>query len=478
MAQESIAHKTARTTFWGAIEQVSTLSVQFIITMILARLLSPSDYGIIAILTIFIAISQQFVECGISNALIRKQDCTQTDYSTAFFFNVGVSCIVYVILFFIAPLIATFFKMDILSIVLRCYGLSIIFQSFRIVQYAILCKRLEFKKMAKVTALVTMMSGILGIVFAYLGYGVWALVVQSVFLALSTSIAYFFVLRWIPSFVFSLESFQYLWNFGSKMLLSGIISVTYTNLYSMVIGKIYDSKLLGLFNRSHQLANIYPNIVQKVFVRNSLPILSEIQDDQERLIKVYREFITIVSFLTFPVVLLLFVIAKPFILFFLTDKWEGAIIYLQVFCLSSLLMPANWINLNLLQVLGRSDLTLRAEIIKKLIGVVLIFSMVSFGPLILAISYSLYDIVVYCINLYYAKKLIGLSYLSQLKDMWPCLWASFMSSFIAFLCMMLFETYFLKIVVAMFAGLLTYIVITKKVQKLDIYLKFQNLIKI
>lgn len=473
--QESTAHKTARTTFWGAIERISTMSVQFVITMVLARLLSPSDYGIIAMLTIFISISQQFVECGISNALIRKQDCTQEDYSTAFFFNVGMSCIVYLILFFLAPLIARFFQMDLLTLVLRVYGLSIIFQSFRIVQYAILCKRLEFKKIAKVTALVTLLSGLIGIVLAYIGYGVWALVAQSVFLAFITSVAYYVVLRWTPSYIFSSKSFHYLWSFGSKMLLSGIISVTYTNLYSLVIGKVYDSKSLGLFNRSHQLANVYPDIVKSIFVRNSLPIMSEIQGDKNHLVRVYREFVTLVSFVTFPVVILLLVMARPFILFFLSDKWEGSIVFLQIFCLSSLMMPANWINLNLLQALGRSDLTLKAEIIKKVIGVIIIMSTISFGPLILALCYSLYDIVIYFINLYYARKLTGLPYYAQIKDFLPCLISSVLAAIIACGLMQLVSNYCLQMMVAFTGGMLLYYVITRYIFKMDIYNKFKEL---
>ena len=475
MMQESTAHKTARTTFWGAIERISTMSVQFVITMILARLLSPSDYGVIAMLTIFIAISQQFVECGISNALIRKQDCTQADYSTAFFFNVGMSCIVYLILFLTAPFIASFFKMGLLSIVLRVYGLSIIFQSFRIVQYAILCKRLEFKKMAKVTALVTLFAGLMGVLMAYLGYGVWALVSQNVFLALMTSIAYFAILKWTPSCVFSMRSLKYLWGFGSKMLASGIISVTYTNLYSLVIGRVYDSKSLGLFNRSHYLANIYPDVVKNIFVRNSLPIMSEIQDDKERLLKVYREFIILVSFITFPVVLLLLVMARPFILFFLSDKWEGSIIYLQIFCFSSLMMPANWINLNLLQTLGRSDLTLKAEIIKKIIGVILIFSMISFGPLVLAISYSIYDIIIYFINLYYARKLTGFSYHSQLLDFLPCLVSSIISATISYIIMQSSSNYIMQMILAIIIGLSIYYLFTRYIFKMEIYTKLKQL---
>ena len=475
--QESIAHKTARTTLWSAIERISTLSVQFIITMVLARLLTPSDYGTIAMLTIFIAIAQQFVECGIANALIRKIECTQDDYSTAFFFNIGLSCVVYVLLYLIAPFVARFYDMEILTSVLRVYGVSVIFQSFKIVQYAILCKKLEFKKMAKVTAIVTLISGLFGVMLAYWGYGVWALVAQNVLLAFLTSVAYFIVLRWKPSFIFSMDSLRYLWGFGSKMLASGIISVVYTNVYSLVIGKIYDSKSLGVFNNAHRLAHFYPDLVRSIFVRNSLPILSELQDDKEKLIKVYREFVGLVSFLTFPIIMILFVIAKPFVLFFLTEKWAECVLYLQVFCLSSLLMPANWINLNLLQALGRSDLTLKAEIIKKTLGITLIFSVMQFGPFVLAVCYSLFDIVVYCINLYYAKKLTGLSFKSQIVDMSPSFISAIITAFVASVPLLFINNYFFQMCVSTVVGVATYYFITKYFFKMNVYLKLREVTK-
>ncbi len=475
--QESIAHKTARTTLWSAIERISTLSVQFIITMVLARLLTPSDYGTIAMLTIFIAIAQQFVECGIANALIRKIECTQDDYSTAFFFNIGLSCVVYVLLYLIAPFVARFYDMEILTSVLRVYGISVIFQSFKIVQYAILCKKLEFKKMAKVTAVVTLVSGLFGVMLAYWGYGVWALVAQNVLLAFLTSVAYFIVLRWKPSFIFSMDSLQYLWGFGSKMLASGIISVVYTNVYSLVIGKIYDSKSLGIFNNGHRLSHFYPDIIKSIFVRNSLPILSELQNDNARLLSVYREFIVLVSFLTFPIVMILFVIAKPFILFFLTEKWAECIIYLQIFCVSSLLMPANWINLNLLQALGRSDLTLKAEIIKKGLGITLIFSVMKFGPLVLAICYSLFDIVVYGINLYFAKKLTGLSIKAQVIDMSSSFISSLLSAIVAYCALLLVDNYFIQMILATTIGIITYFCATKYLFRMNIYVKLRELTK-
>lgn len=472
--QESTAHKTARTSFWGAVERVSTLSVQFIITMILARLLSPSDYGIIAMLTIFIAISQQFVECGISNALIRKLDCTQSDYSTAFHFNVGISFLIYLLLFLSAPLVADFYDMPILTNVLRVYSLSIVFQSFRIVQYAILCKQFEFKKMAKVTALVTLLSGTIGVVMAYRGFGVWSLVAQNVFLAVSTSFAYFLVLRWLPSWEFSKNSFRYLWGFGSKMLVSGVISVIYTNIYSLVIGKVYDSRSLGIFNRAQQLSHIYPDIIKNIFTKNSLPIMAECQNEPEKLEKVYREFVVIVAFLTFPVVLLLLVIAKPFILFFLTAKWAESIIYLQIFCASALILPVNWINLNLLQALGRSDLTLKAEMIKKSVGLALVFSMFWFGPLVLAICCSVFDVFAYAVNLYYAKKLIGVSYLLQIKDMIPCLLSSLISACVAYLMMNLTDAYVQKMLIAVICGVAVYVFVTRNVFKMNIYTKIRR----
>lgn len=465
---ESIADKTARTAFWGVVERVLYSGSQFVVTIILARLLTPDDYGIIAILTVFLAISQRIVECGFSNALIRKEKCTQADYSTAFFFNIAIGFCVYFILFIISSYVADFYTVPILANILRVYGLIIIIDSLRIVQYSILNRELQFKKLATISTIAVVLSGILGIIAAYLGFGAWALVLQ----ALSNALIYVIVLTyessWLPLITFSKESLAYLWKFGSKMLLTGIISSLYSNIYSLVIGKIYDRRTLGFFNRGQQLALFYPNLVQSVFTKNSLPILSQVQDNNS-FVNVYRNFIVLVSFVTFPIAFLFFVLAKPIVILLLTEKWMGAIIYIQIFAITSFLIPANFINLNVFQAKGRSDITLKAELIKKTMGFILVFLLLPFGPVVMAMGCCVMDLLSYMVNLYYAKKILKTSMLQQLMDILPCFLSSFTMAVLTYcLLYMLNFAPIIQIIVCVIFGLSVYLIIAKYVLHLNI----------
>lgn len=477
MAEESVSHKTARTSFWAAIEKISTMGVEFIVSMVLARLLSPSDYGSIAMLGIFISVANQFVSCGFGSALIRKLDCTQSDYSTAFFFNVGVAIITYIILFFSAPFIATFYNIEILCPILRVSGICLIVNSTKIVQYSILTKNLAFKSLAKVTALTTTISGAIGIYFAYNGFGAWALVIQSLSTSLLTAISTILITRWIPTLTFSKESFRYLWNYGSKMLASGLISTIYMNLYSLLIGKVYDSKALGIFNRGQNTANIYPNVVQSVFIRNSLPIMAQYQNDRERLIHIYREFCKLAGFVTFPIVFMVIVLAQPFVYTILTEKWSDAIIYIQIFSVFSLLAPINVINYNLLLVIGRTDATLKAEIIKKVSGIILIFSLLRFGPLVLAVGSTCFNIAVYFVNLCFAKKYVGISIKSQIKDLTPPLLAAVVCSVFVHFTLLFIANDWFKLMVGGILQATMYFFVTKFILKMSVYSNIMNLIK-
>lgn len=476
MKQESIAHKTAQTSLWGAVEKIASMGVQFIVTMVLARLLSPEDYGLIAMIMVFIAISQQFVECGIVNALIRKNDCTSIDYSTAFYFNIFIAFIVYAILICIAPLISHFYGVLLLTPIIRIYGICIILQSFTLVQNAILIKELKAKKLAFITTISSLLSGVVGIICAYMGTGVWALVVQSLLSVFLTNLLLWTKTNWKPSIEFSRESMNYLWSFGSKMLLTGIISSIYRNIYSIVIGKKFDMASVGVFNRGQKLAELFPEIMQSVFVRNSLPIMANVQNDKTHLVHVYREFIILVSFLTFPVVFLLGVLAKPFVLFFLSEKWIESVIFVQMFCIVCITYPPNAVNLNLIQVYGRSDITLKAEIIKKTIGIIVVFAMLPFGLIPLACGSCVMYVLAYAVNLYYAKKIAGISFASQLLDIKPCFVSSIVMAISVYLSCMEIEIPFLQLAVGTLVGGVVYFCMTKYVYKLDVYNKIINII--
>lgn len=468
MSEESIAKKTISTSIWGAFERIITYSVQFVVTMILARLLSPTDYGIIAMISVFIAISQQFVECGITNALIRKKDCTSVDYSTAFFFNVLIGGTVYILLFLCAPIIAYFYEQEILISVIRIYGLNLIFQSFTLVQNAILTKELKAKRIAVIATTSSLSSGIVGIFFAYWGLGVWALVIQTLMQTIISLIGLWLSTSWRPFFVYSKESLKYLWIFGSKMLVTGIISSVYRNIYSIVIGKQYSMRDAGIFNRGQTLSELMPNIIQGIFVRNTLPIMSQVQDDRARLEKVYREFCILVCLISFPAIFLLCVLAKPFIMFVLTEKWADSIIFVQIFCVTVITYPVNAVNLNLIQVFGRSDIILKAEIFKKTLGFLLVAVMFKRGLLYLAVGGSLMNILSYSVNLYYAKQLVGVSFREQLMDLTKPLLAAIFSAFVAILPKFIFASYCVQLFLGGLLGLLSYVILIQYIFKIEL----------
>lgn len=474
---ESTSRKAAKSSMWAAVEKASSLGIQFVITMVLARLLSPSDYGVIAMLGIFIAVAAQFINCGFGTALIRKDECSQEDFSTAFYFNIGVSIIIYLILFIAAPYIAKFYEQPLLCPVLRVYGISLIIAAICIVQQVMLTRKLDFKSTSIITTVSALLSGVVGVFCAYKGMGAWALVIQHITKEVLITVCLFVIIRWVPSFTFSKKSLSYLWNFGSKMLASGLISSVYNQLYNLFVGKVYNSATLGLYNRGLQISNIYPDIVQSVFVRNSLPLMSQCQNDKERLIHVYREFCKLVSFLTFPMVCLMVILAKPFVLFFLTDKWAECIPYVQIFCLGALFIPLSVVNYNVLLAAGHPGATLKAEIIKKTVGVLVIIILVPIGPVVLAIGSSLYSVFAYIINLYFAKKYVGISFVEQLLDLVPSFVISVITCIIVWLVIMFIPGYLLQLIVGGLLELLLYFVITKYIFKFTIYTQILGLIK-
>lgn len=477
MQEETIAHKTARTSIWGGVEKVSTLGISFIVSIVLARLLSPSDYGAIAMLSVFIAIAGQFINCGFGNALIRKPDCTHVDYSTAFYFNLFVSLVCYAILFIAAPGIARFYKMDLLCPVLRVTGLTLPLDALRLVQNAILTKTLKAEKSALIQLCSALISGGISIIMAVKGFGVWSLVAQQLSSGLVCLIILWLASDWYPRLEFSMESLKYLWGFGSKMLLTGIISSTYANIYSIVIGRCYDGGILGVFNRGQRFARLFPEITESVLVKNSLPILSQLQNDKERLIHVYREFIKLACFIVFPAVCLTALLAEPFVRLVLTEKWMDSVIYIQIFAVTALFYPANSINLNLLQTYGRSDYTLKAEVIKKSIGLATVFLLLPLGPKWLAIGACVMDVLALSVNAFFAKKLSGLSYKLQLLDIFPVIVCTMVTAICVFLLCQMIQGDLVKLLAGGILGLIIYFIMTKYIFQMDIYEKIFSLVK-
>lgn len=424
--------KTLSGVKWNAIGRFSTQGVSFVISVLLARILSPSDYGVIGMIGIFLAISQTFIDSGFGSALIRKKDCTDTDYSTAFYFNVVVGIVCYLILFFCAPFIANFFDTPILKDIVRVLSINLFLGSLTIVQGAQLTAAVDFKSQAKIGLAATVVSGCVGLIMAYSGYGVWSLVYQSVSSSVVRTLLLWIVTKWRPLRTFSKQSFKYLFGFGSKILSASLLHTIYSNLTTILIGKFYTPKDLGYYSRGESLAQLPSSNITGILSSVTYPILSKLQDDDERLIQVYRKYIRITSMVIFFGMFLMAALAEPLITTLFTDKWENSIIYLQIFCFTYMFDHICSLNLNILYVKGRSDLVLRLEVIKKTISISMIVAAIPFGVLAICISRTLYTQIAVIINTYYTGKLFGLGYVSQVKDFFKYLLFSFFAVLPAF----------------------------------------------
>lgn len=373
---DDLRSKATKGVFWSAVERYSVQGVQFLLQLVIARILSPHDYGLIGMLTIFMALSQVFIDGGFSNALIQKKDRDENDYSTVFHINLGISLVAYILLFLGAPYIASFYNQPLLTSITRVYSLNLIINSLVAVNKVKLIIAIDFKTQSKISLSAAIISGVAGIVCAYMGLGVWALVVQMMLNSMLNVILSFYFVSWFPKLIFSTKSFKRLFKFGSKLLIASIISSIYSNIYNLVIGKRFPASTLGLYTRGQQFAFFAGTNVSGILQRVSFPILSEIQDDDKRLVSAYKKYIGISTWAAFPLILGLCGVAKPLIFVLLTEKWASCVPFLQILCFAVLWDCVTLVNLNLLYVKGRSDWVLKLEIVKKTIAFsILVFSM-------------------------------------------------------------------------------------------------------
>ena len=416
---DNLKAKATRGLFWSSVDRFSSQGISFVFSIFLARILDISDYGIVAMIVVFMAVAQVFVDSGFSPALIRKPDLNEEDKSTAFYFNIVVGLACYGILFIVSPLIADFYDEPLLSPIIRVTGLSIVFNSLCVVQRALFTIAVDFKTQAIISLACTVISGIVGLVMAYNGYGVWALVAQSTISTFLNFVLLWLCSRWRPVTGFSKASFHYLFNFGSKLLASGLLDTLYNNAYPIVIGKFYNSAQLGLYSRAQGYASLPSSNITGVLQRVTFPVLSLMQNDDEKLANNYRRLLRMSAFVVFPLMIGLAAIADPLIRVLITSKWAGCIIYLQIICFGMMLYPIHALNLNLLQVKGRSDLFLRLEILKKIIGVCALCITIPFGITAMCIGLVAVSVVALYINTYYTGKLLSLGFLIQIKDLVP-----------------------------------------------------------
>ena len=415
----SLKEKTVTGVGWSAADAFLSQGVSFFIGIILARILSPAEYGLIGVVTIFTTILTGIVDTGLSNALIRKIDASQEDYDTMFITNLVISVILFFLLYFSAPWIAVFFNRIELTALTRVTGIILIIQAFSLVHNTILTKRIDFKTKTRASLISAIVSGIIGIAMAFFGFGVWSLVGQLLSRQLFYSICLWLLISWKPQLKFNVTSFRYMWGFGWKLMLSGLLSNIWNQLYQVVVGKYYSPATLGQYSRSKDYANIFSSNLTTIVQRVSFPVLSQVQDDKERMVAAYRRVIKTTMFVTAITMIFLGAISDPLIYCLIGEKWHIAATFLPLICISMSLYPLHAINLNMLQVQGRSDIYLYLEIVKKVIAI---------GPICLGIFVDIYwmligtiitGIIAFFLNSYYTGIKLGYSSWMQLKDIVP-----------------------------------------------------------
>lgn len=419
MAEQSLKDKTVKGTVWSGIDNVMQYGVGFVVSIVLARLLSPDDYGLIGIITIFTTVCTTIINGGFSNAIIRKKNATEDDYNTAFICNLGLSILFYAVIFICSPLIARFFGREELSSLTRVSSFTMIVGALAIVQQVRLTVKIDFKTQTKVTIIASISSGVIGIGMALLGFGVWALVAQGLSAQFFRTLFLWLFNKWIPSLSFNTKSFHELFGFGWKMMASGVIDSVYMQLYQVVVGKFYSPSTLGQYTRAKGFSKLFSSNLTSVIQRVTYPVLSNIQDEKERMIAAYRKIIKTTMFITFIMMFSLAAVSEPLIHCLIGSKWHEAATYLPLICVIGAFYPLHAINLNMLQVQGRSDLFLGLEIVKKIIGIVplLIGAFVGIFPMLYASVIT--SIICYFLNSYFPGKLLGYTSFMQLKDLAP-----------------------------------------------------------
>lgn len=456
---KSVSHQAVKGVMWSAVERFSVQGIQFVLSIVIARLVLPSEYGLIAMLGIFLAIAQTFVDSGFSNALIQKKDRTEVDFSTVFYFNIVVALVVYGVLFISAPFIASFYGEPKLVPVTRWVGVNLLLSSLSIVQRAKLTIRVDFKTQAKASLLAVIVSGLVGVFWAYRGYGVWALVFQALTSGLLNTLLLWIFARWMPLWCFSMESFKTLFSFGSKLLLSGLMHTIYINLYSLVIGKSYSAMDVGFYNRSYQLAGFPSTNIVNILTRVIYPVQCEMQDDDDRLNTSFMRYLRMSCYVIFPLMMVLAVLSEPLVRFLLTEKWLPSAELLSILCLAYMWYPVMVINNQILNVKGRSDYFLRAEILKKVVAIAILCATLPFGVRWLCWGIVLYNFFDMGIIIYYSKRVIRTGYREQIKNIYPLFLLSSGMGLSTYITQSLFESSLFRLFIGGLVALSSYLLL-------------------
>ncbi len=467
--QQYTKGKIITSLFWKLMERTGTQLVQFVVQIILARLLLPSDYGAIAVVNVFIIIANIFVQTGFNTALIQKKDIEEVDYSSVFYMSLLIAIVLYLAVYFSAPFISTFYEYKNLVEVLRVLGVLLFIGALTSIQNAVISRKMQFKKLFFSSLIGIVLSGGVGIYLAYCGFGIWSLVVQQLLAQVLIAITLFIIVDFRPKLLFSLNRVKSLFSYGWKLLLAALIDNLYMNLYSLIIGKKYSLGQLGYFNRGKQFPSLLIMNINGSIQSVLFPALASYQDDRQTVKKVLRRSIATSAYLVFPAMVGLAVIAKPLVVILLTEKWLPAVPFVYFFCASYSLWPIHTANLQAINALGYSNIYLRLEIIKKCIGVAILVITMPMGLYAMATGMIVNGLISSFINARPNKKIIEYGYFEQIKDMLPALIMSFVMGAVIYCVYLLALSNLLTIIVQFFVGVGVYFTLSKwfKIEALD-----------
>lgn len=413
-----------KSVFWSAVERFASQGMHFLMTIIISRFLLPEEFGLVAMLGIFVAVSNSLIDCGFTTALIQKQNRTSADYSTVFFSNLIIGLVLYSILYFCAPLIAKFYNEPRLDVVTKVICISLIIRSLSVVQTARFNIKMDFKVISKASLIGSVVSGFVGIVMAVVGYGVWAIVLQTILGVGISTILLWWYSDWRPAWCFSLASFKRLFGFGSKLMVSGLMHTIYLNLYTLVIGKYYNATDVGYFNRANTLAQYPSTNVVSIINRVYFPILCKQQSSEKDFSITFHSYLRIACFLVFPLAFGMAALAEPLIRLLLSMRWDGAIVPMQIIALAYLFYPVLLINNQPLQALNHTTMFFYAEVIKKIVALILLFTAVNYGLVILCISVLAYNICDTIIIILFTRSIMQTGFRKQIKELYRLFFAS------------------------------------------------------
>ena len=461
---------------WKLAERIGAQGVNLIVSIILARILTPEEYGIVALVTIFITISNVFLEIGFGTALIQKKDADDLDFSSVFYCNIGISLVLYLVIFLLAPFIASIYKIPQLTIVLRVLAISVLVAALKSIQNAYVSRNMLFKKFFMSTIIGTIISAIIGIWMAYQGFGVWALVTQQLTNIIIDTTVLWVTVKWRPILKFSFKRLKELFKFGWKMLCSGLIDTIYNELYGLSIGKIYSAGQLAYYNKANQFPHLITVNIDGSISSVMLPALSNEQDKKDKLKSMMRRAIKTSSYLLSPMLIGLAVVAEPLVKILLTDKWLPVVPLMQLLCFSYVLWPIHTINLQTISALGRSDIYLRVEIIKKVIGIIALIISCPFGITTMVIAKVVTSVIFTFINSYPNKKLIDYSFKEQARDILPYMLLAVTMGLVVYGLKIFINNTIILLILQVLIGALIYFS-SSIILKLDAYMYLINMIK-